>query len=57
MSPVTVKFTQYHTPFLHFIVQLCAIIGGVFTIAGITDALVHKSVRKLVKKSEEGKLM
>jgi len=36
---------------------LCAIIGGVFTIAGITDALVHKGVRKLVKKSEEGKLM
>jgi hypothetical protein len=57
MSPVTVKFTQYNKSFLHFIVQLCAIIGGVFTVASITDSLVHKGVRRLAKKSSEGKLI
>jgi Endoplasmic reticulum vesicle transporter len=50
MSPVTVKFTQYEQSFLHFLVQLCAIIGGVFTIAGIADGLVHKGVRSIRKK-------
>jgi len=37
-------------------VQICAIIGGVFTVAGIIDSIVHKSVTALLKKAELGKL-
>jgi hypothetical protein len=36
---------------IHFIVQICAIIGGVFTIAGILDSLLHKSILEMIKKA------
>jgi hypothetical protein len=32
-------------------VQICAIIGGVFTVAGIIDSLVHRSVVAILKKA------
>jgi len=38
-SPITVKFTQSREGFFHFTVQLCAIVGGVFTAAGIAASL------------------
>ncbi|CAD8178287.1 unnamed protein product [Paramecium pentaurelia] len=41
ISPVTVQFTKYYETFNHFIVQLCAILGGVFTIAGIIDSIFY----------------
>eukprot|EP01015_Nassula_variabilis_P016572 TRINITY_DN2548_c0_g1_i5.p1 TRINITY_DN2548_c0_g1~~TRINITY_DN2548_c0_g1_i5.p1 ORF type:complete len:283 (-),score=48.79 TRINITY_DN2548_c0_g1_i5:43-891(-) len=56
LSPVTVKFSQRRESISHFLVQICAIIGGIFTVAGIVDSLIHKSVRKLLKKAQEGKL-
>ncbi|CAK80892.1 unnamed protein product (macronuclear) [Paramecium tetraurelia] len=56
LSPVTVKFLQYRESFLHFLVQICAILGGVFTIASIIDGMIHKSVVALLKKYEMGKL-
>jgi len=56
LSPVTVKFTQYRESLLHFLVQICAIIGGVFTVAGIIDSLIHKSVVSVLKKSQLGKM-
>ncbi|CAK74245.1 unnamed protein product (macronuclear) [Paramecium tetraurelia] len=56
LSPVTVKFLQYRESFLHFLVQICAILGGVFTIASIVDGMIHKSVVALLKKYEMGKL-
>ena len=56
LSPIVVNFTQKQEPFLHFIVQLCAILGGVFTVAGIIDGIFHKSIMTLLKKAEMGKL-
>jgi hypothetical protein len=56
MSPVTVKFWQYKDNFLHFLIQICAIIGGIFSVTGIIDALVHKSVAVLLRKANAGKL-
>jgi len=53
---VTVKFTHRKETFFRFLVQICAIIGGIFTIAGIIDAVVHKSVVKIMKKANMGKL-
>ena len=38
----------------HFITTTCAIIGGVFTVAGIVDGLVHTGAR-FAKKVELGK--
>lgn len=56
LSPVTVKFTLRKESFFRFLVQICAIIGGIFTVAGIIDAVVHKSMVAILKKAQIGKL-
>ncbi|XP_038897891.1 protein disulfide-isomerase 5-4-like [Benincasa hispida] len=54
LSPMQVVITENQKSFSHFITNVCAIIGGVFTVAGILDALLHNTIR-LVKKVELGK--
>ena len=36
-SPLMVQISEKRTPFFHFITQVCAIIGGVFTVTGLLD--------------------
>jgi len=55
LSPIMVKFTEKQRSFAHFLTSVCAIVGGVFTVAGIIDSLVYHSVRSLKKKIELGK--
>ena len=47
---MTVKYTKERETFLHFMVQICAIIGGVFTIAYMFDNLVFKWTKNLFYK-------
>ncbi|KAK6154408.1 hypothetical protein DH2020_008656 [Rehmannia glutinosa] len=54
LSPMQVLITENSKSFSHFITNLCAIIGGVFTVAGILDSILHNTVR-LMKKVELGK--
>ncbi|KAE8637502.1 hypothetical protein CSA_004758 [Cucumis sativus] len=54
LSPMQVVITENQKSFSHFITNVCAIIGGVFTVAGILDALLHNTIR-LMKKVELGK--
>ena len=56
LSPVTVKFAQVQDNFLHFLVQVCAIVGGVYTVAGLIESLIHSSVSGLLKKNQVDKL-
>ncbi|BAF21735.1 protein disulfide isomerase-like 5-4 [Oryza sativa Japonica Group] len=53
-SPMQVLVTELPKSFSHFITNVCAIIGGVFTVAGILDSIFHNTLR-LVKKVELGK--
>ncbi|KAL7598844.1 hypothetical protein Lser_V15G21017 [Lactuca serriola] len=53
-SPMQILITEIPKSFPHFITNLCAIIGGIFTVAGILDSLLHNTMR-LVKKIELGK--
>lgn len=53
-SPMQVLITENPKSFSHFITNVCAIIGGVFTVAGIMDSILHNTLR-LVKKVELGK--
>ncbi|KAJ4726125.1 protein disulfide-isomerase 5-4-like [Melia azedarach] len=54
LSPMQVVITEEPKSFSHFITNVCAIIGGVFTVAGILDSILHNTVR-LMKKVELGK--
>ncbi|NP_001087591.1 endoplasmic reticulum-Golgi intermediate compartment protein 3 [Xenopus laevis] len=55
LSPMMVKFTEKHRSFTHFLTGVCAIIGGVFTVAGLIDSLIYYSTRAIQKKIELGK--
>eukprot|EP00928_Gymnodinium_smaydae_P063182 TRINITY_DN46849_c0_g1_i1.p1 TRINITY_DN46849_c0_g1~~TRINITY_DN46849_c0_g1_i1.p1 ORF type:complete len:348 (+),score=68.75 TRINITY_DN46849_c0_g1_i1:183-1226(+) len=55
-SPVTVRYREKQESTSHFLVQICAVIGGVFTVAGIVDAFVHKSIVHIAQKAQIGKL-
>ncbi len=54
-SPMRVEIKETRKPLAHFLTQLCAIIGGVFTVAGIFDQILYHSARHF-QKVELGKL-
>eukprot|EP00331_Platyophrya_macrostoma_P025171 CAMPEP_0176453800 /NCGR_PEP_ID=MMETSP0127-20121128/29467_1 /TAXON_ID=938130 /ORGANISM="Platyophrya macrostoma, Strain WH" /LENGTH=241 /DNA_ID=CAMNT_0017842755 /DNA_START=291 /DNA_END=1016 /DNA_ORIENTATION=+ len=43
LSPITVRYGQESTSFLHFLTYVCAIIGGVFTVSGIASRAIHST--------------
>lgn len=55
LSPIKVNFTEQHVSFLHFLTNVCAIVGGVFTVSGIIDSFVYHGHRAIKKKIELGK--
>lgn len=55
LSPIMVKFTETRKSFAHFLTGVCAIIGGVFTVAGLVDSMIYHSMKSLKKKIELGK--
>ncbi|XP_057976642.1 uncharacterized protein LOC131163855 [Malania oleifera] len=55
LSPIKVTFTEEHVPFLHFMTNVCAIIGGIFTVSGIIDAVIYHGRRTIKKKVQLGK--
>ncbi|KAF5942964.1 hypothetical protein HYC85_020606 [Camellia sinensis] len=54
LSPIKVTFTEEHISFLHFLTNVCAIVGGVFTVSGILDSFIYHGQRA-IKKMEIGK--
>ncbi|CAI9773448.1 unnamed protein product [Fraxinus pennsylvanica] len=54
LSPMQVLITENSKSFSHFITNVCAIIGGVFTVVGIMDSILHNTMR-MIKKVELGK--
>eukprot|EP01089_Gocevia_fonbrunei_P020308 TRINITY_DN7540_c0_g1_i1.p1 TRINITY_DN7540_c0_g1~~TRINITY_DN7540_c0_g1_i1.p1 ORF type:complete len:393 (+),score=84.11 TRINITY_DN7540_c0_g1_i1:84-1262(+) len=57
LSPIMIKFTEKTRSFSHFLTGVCAIIGGVFTVAGLVDSFIYSSMKSLGKKMELGKAM
>jgi len=55
LSPIRVKFKETGKSFAHFLTGVCAIIGGVFTVAGIIDSFIYHGVKTLKAKVELGK--
>eukprot|EP00656_Telonema_subtile_P017491 TRINITY_DN19383_c0_g1_i2.p1 TRINITY_DN19383_c0_g1~~TRINITY_DN19383_c0_g1_i2.p1 ORF type:complete len:212 (-),score=51.64 TRINITY_DN19383_c0_g1_i2:335-970(-) len=56
LSPMQVMVLETTRSFTHFLTSVCAIVGGVFTVVGIFDAVLHASVRQLEMKDGMGKL-
>jgi hypothetical protein len=55
VTPITVKLTEHRDPFTHFVVSVCAVVGGVFTVLGLVDAVVHQAYIKVLRKVQMGK--
>ena len=55
VAPFAVMYTNAHENFLQFLISMCGIIGGIFTIAEIIDSCIHSS-SKLLFKSRINKL-
>nr|XP_048336826.1 endoplasmic reticulum-Golgi intermediate compartment protein 3-like isoform X3 [Ziziphus jujuba var. spinosa] len=56
LSPIKVgDIQEEHVPFLHFLTHICAIIGGIFSVAGIIDSFIYYGQRAMKKKMEIGK--
>lgn len=54
-APMMIKYTERRRSFLHFLTSVFAIIGGVFTVAGMVDSVVYFGVNVIKKKMELGK--
>lgn len=55
LSPVKVSISQRNKTFASFLVGVCAIVGGVFTVAGMVDSLLYHGWKSLKGKLELGK--
>lgn len=56
LSPLMVKYTERERSLGHFLTNVCAIIGGVYTVAGLIDSFLYHSVKLIKKKIELGKM-
>ncbi|CEM24367.1 unnamed protein product [Vitrella brassicaformis CCMP3155] len=54
ISPVTVRFQEMREQLITFLTQVCGIVGGVFTVAGLMDAIIHRSMMHLAKSTKLG---
>ena len=57
LSPIKVKYYEERRSLAAFLTSACAIVGGVFTVAGILDATIWAGQRAVRKKNELGKLI
>jgi hypothetical protein len=48
-SPITENVTKNNKNLVVFLISICAIIGGVYTIAGIIDSCLHRSIGYVFK--------
>ena len=55
LSPIKVMFREHRILFLHFLTNVCAIVGGVFTVSGIIDGLFYSAHKLIKKKIDLGK--
>ena len=48
-SPITVRYTQRTSTLAHFLVQLCAIVGGTVTVLGLVNGALLAASKKFKK--------
>ncbi|RKO97708.1 hypothetical protein CXG81DRAFT_15256 [Caulochytrium protostelioides] len=55
ISPMLITYTEYKKPLSHFLTDVCAIVGGIFTVAGIINSFVYTAEKTLKRKMDLGK--
>lgn len=55
-NPMTTLEVGEYEGWHSFLIELVAIVGGIFTVSSIVDQMVHSSIRYLLKKHRMGKL-
>ena len=56
ISPLLITYTETRRNFFSFLTSVCAIIGGVFTVASILDAWIYRAEKAIREKRQLGKL-
>jgi hypothetical protein len=54
---VQVTIKEKKSSFLHFLTNVCAIVGGMFALSGLIDGTVYHAEQVIKKKMELGKHM
>jgi len=55
LSPIIVEYEVFTKSFLHFLTNLCAIVGGIYTIFSLIDLFFYSGVSTLHQKMLLGK--
>jgi len=45
ISPIVVRYSQKRQRWISFFVELCGIVGGVYTVSSIVDSLIRATKR------------
>lgn len=56
LSPLRVRIEERRRSFGHFLTNCCAIIGGVFTVMGLLDSVLHKTFTSSRRGAKHGML-
>ncbi|KAI7877170.1 endoplasmic reticulum-golgi intermediate compartment protein 3-like protein [Lichtheimia hyalospora FSU 10163] len=57
ISPMQIIYREERPSFTSFLTGVCAIVGGIFTVAGLFDRVVYRAERALKKKRDLGKTL
>ncbi|KAI8143705.1 endoplasmic reticulum vesicle transporter-domain-containing protein [Fennellomyces sp. T-0311] len=57
ISPMLIIYREERSSFASFLTGVCAIVGGIFTVAGLFDRVVYRAERALKKKRDLGKTL
>ena len=49
LSPIMAKVIESRKSYTSFLTSLCAVVGGVFTVAGMVDSMLHR-INRMVEK-------
>ena len=56
ISPIQIHYREYKSAWIEMLINICTIVGGVFTVAGLLDGFIFYTERKIKDKQGYGKL-
>lgn len=57
LSPIKIRYTMGYEKWSKYLVDLCAIVGGLFVCAGIIESLLRNGIGVFVGEAEPGSPM